>query len=363
MRFEKIRYMDWAKRQLEAAAPAFNLASSGLQLASPEDVGLEREMPVRLLGENTFGHPGLRARLAAHYGVGQDRVLTAGGTSLANFLVEAALLRPGDGALCEWPAYEPLWRTLEALEARVEFVERPDGAAPDLERVRLAFARGTRLLVLSDLHNPTGALLEREAVREIGRLAARYDAWVLVDEVYLSGVFEGEPESAARLGERLIATASLTKTFGLGKLRAGWAIAPPAVVERCHEVNDHLAVDAPFLAEEAALRALERLDVMRERARARREETWPLVRDFARDRHLRIVEPRGGFFVWIELPEGLAADPFAARLRERHETQVAPGSFFGAPGHIRVGHGARPDVVREGLRRLGLALDELARPA
>jgi aspartate/methionine/tyrosine aminotransferase len=180
---------------------------------------------------------------------------------------------------------------------------------------------------------------------------------VIVDEVYLSSVFDRAIESAARLDDRLLATGSLTKTFGLGRLRAGWAIAPPEIVARCQEVNDHLGVESPFLAEEASLRALERLDTMRERARARREANWPLVREFARERHLRVEEPAGGFFAWMKLPPGIAADALATRLRAEQDTQITPGTFFGAPDHIRIGYGARTEVVQDGLRRLGLALD------
>jgi aspartate/methionine/tyrosine aminotransferase len=361
MRFQRIAYLHFAKRSIDERPAAFNLASSGMEAASSADIGLDPPVVLPIAGSNAFGHPRLRARLAEFLGASPERVLLAQGASLANFLVMAAVLRAGDRALCERPVYEPLLRVLEALDARVSFFDRDParGFAPDLDAIRRGLAAGARLVVLTDLHNPSAALLDRETVREIGALVRRHDAFALVDEVYLSGVFDRSVESAARLGERLIVTASLTKTFGLGPLRAGWAIAPPEVVARAQDVLDHLGVEPPFLADEVALRALDRIDSLRERARARREANWPIVRAFIEARGLRFADPAGGFVAWLALPHGADAEVFAARLRERRDTQVTPGSFFGVRDHVRIGFGGPTDVLKEGLRRFGAELDLL----
>ncbi len=370
MHFARIDYLRWAARRLDAEPARWNLGGSGMEPPAAADLGFGPGAggaadSFDVTTPHPFGHPALRAAVARFSGVGPERVLLAqGGTSLANFLVAAAILRPGDLALCERPAYEPLPRVLEALGARVLWIERrPEREfAPDLDDVRRGFAVGARLLALTDLHNPSAALLDRDLLREIGAIARRHDAWALVDEVYLLAVFDREPAdlpSAAALGEeRLIATASLTKAFGLGALRAGWAIAPPDVVARAQEIFQYLGVEPATIADEAAVRAFERIGALRARSSARRAANWPLVRDFLATRGLAFAEPAGGFMVWVRLPAGLDGDALEALLRERHETQVTPGSFFGARDHVRIGFGGPTGAVREGLRRLGLALDE-----
>lgn len=361
MRFEPIRYLRWALEHLDARPPAYDLASSGVEKARAADVGLDPPVALPIAGDNSSGHPQLCALVAQRAGVAPERVLLAAGTSLANFLMLAATIGPGDVVLCERPVYEPLVRAIEALGAQVSLFARlpASGFAPDLAAIRAGLARGARLVVLTDLHNPSAALLDRALLREIGGLAERYGARVLVDEVYLAGVFDppGPVESAARLGGPFIATASLTKIHGLGGLRAGWAIAPPEVVARAREVNDYLGVEAPFIADEAAVRAFERVPALLERARSRRAANWPIVRRFLEERALAFFEPAGAFMVWVRLPEGRDGSAFAAALRARYDTQVTPGAFFGVPDHIRIGYGGPTERVAEGLRRIALALE------
>lgn len=361
MRFEKIRYLDWARRHFDEQPPAFNLAASGMEGASAAEAGIDLTK-LRINGSNVFGHPGLRKRIGSLEGVQPASVLIASGTSQANFLIQSALLREGDVALCEWPAYEPLWRTMEALGARIEWFDR-DAARnfqPDVAAIAEGFAKGARLCVLSDLHNPTAALLDRDVVRELGRLAQRHDAWVLIDEVYLSSVFGENIPSAVHLGSRIVVTSSLTKTYGLGGLRAGWALAPPDVVARANDINGHLVGNAPFIADEASCMAFDHLPQLKARAEKRRAENWPLVKRFAQERQMIECEPAGAFIAWLRLPKGLDADRFVDHLSSKHGTLVVPGTFFGVADHIRLGFAQPMGVVEEGLRRIGTALDELA---
>ena len=155
-------------------------------------------------------------------------------------------------------------------------------------------------------------------------------------------------------------SASLTKIYGLGSLRAGWAVLPAGLVHKAHIVNDHLGVEAPFLADEVSLLALRQLPRLRERAHARRQANLPLVRRCAKEHGLRWYEPAGGFIVWLGLPEGIEADALEAGLRDRYDTQITPGSFFGASDHIRLGFGGATADVEAGLECLGRALGELS---
>ncbi len=341
----------------------FNLASSAMAHAGAADLGLGEFDTLALSGVNADGHPALKAHIARRYGVAPEQVFCACGTSLANFVALAALLEPGARVLLEQPVYEPLERVLEGLGARITALARPAAARfqPDLDAIERGFRAGARLLVLTDLHNPSAARLDPALREAIARLAEHHGAWVLIDEVYLDGVFASRPPSAIAVSPRMIVTASLTKTWGLGMLRAGWALAPAALVRRFWEINDHLGVESCYVADLLAIRAFERLPALERRARERRSACLPLVRRFAERHRLRWHEPAGGFIAWLGLPPGMRAMALCTHARNRYDTQVTPGDFFGVPDHIRLGFGAEPDTVAEGLRRLGCAIEELRR--
>jgi hypothetical protein len=362
MTFPPLTYIAWAKRTHDIERPRFNLGKSGIEPPGGDALGPLAGVPIH--GDNPYGHPGLRALLARIYEVDEERVLcSAPGATGANFLVIAASLAPGETALVEAPGYQPLALTCEAVGARVEPLERAGGGL-DLDRAGAAFRRGARLLVLTNIANPTGALLRRETILEAAALAERHGARVLVDEVYLEGaVDEAAARSAAAGGgsEALIVTSSLTKIYGLGALRAGFAIAPAAIVRRAHEILEHTGEPGPFVADELAIRALERRDAFRARALARIRENLPIVTAWAAARgDVTLRPPAGGFVAWVGLPPGVSSAAIEEPLR-RAETAVAPGRFFGADDHIRIGFGVARTVLEEGLSRLSEVLDRARR--
>jgi hypothetical protein len=366
MRFRTIDYLEWAKRTHDVSPVRYDLSTSAVRPAPAEMLGPLDGIPIA--GNNAFGHPGLRAALAARYGVPEERILcSVAGTSSANFLLAAALVAPGDPVLVEWPCYEPLWRTFEALGARIEWLERPieRRCALDLDALERALVRGARAVAISNPMNPTGLLLDPAEVLAAGRLAARHGAHVIVDEIYM-GAFDGpRARSSARAEDGspapgIVVTASLTKAYGLGGLRAGWAVAPPALVRRAYEVLDYLAVEQCYVGDVLALRALERIDALRARADAIRRENAPVLERWAASRAGAgggsLLAPEGGFTALFELPRGFTAEGLEAPLRAL-ETAVAPGTYFGLPRHVRIGTGAAPEVLAEGLARLSRVLD------
>lgn len=297
--------------------------------------------------------------------------MAATGTSLANHLAMAAVLDPGDEVLIEQPAYGPLLDVAEYLGARVKRIPRrfENGFAIDPAEIARTITPATRLIVLTNLHNPSGALIPAETLRAIGELAQRASAHVLVDEVYLEVLSgRGAPfcfpigQAFAPAGDNpFIVTSSLTKVYGLSGLRCGWVLASPDLAKRMWRLNDLFAASAVHTAERMSVTALDHLEQFRERARTLLAANRALLDAFLDSRSgLECFRPPAGTVVFPQLTHG---DPqtFFKLLRDKYETTVVPGEFFESPRNFRLGIGGDTAELRAGLERLGAALDEFAK--
>jgi aspartate/methionine/tyrosine aminotransferase len=354
---KRSRYMEWAKKS--STAP-FNLATSGLTNV------LRTEFPFRLedleITGGGYGYEPLLERIERHSGTPIECIVTAAGTSMANHLALAALLEPGDEVVIEQPAYGPLLDVLRYLDVRPRRIERrfEDDFAISLGEMEATITSATRLIVLSNLHNPTGALIPAETLRAIGDLAERVGARVLVDEVYLEMLFDQAPPFSFSLGENFVVTTSLTKTYGLSGLRCGWILAAPELARRMWLLNDLFSATPAHPAERMSVAAFDRLPQFRERARNRLAMNRPLLERFLDSREdLECFRPPAGMVVFPRLTNSDPAKFFEV-LREKYETSVVPGSFFEMPRHFRLGIGGETATLRTGLERLGAALDEFA---
>jgi aspartate/methionine/tyrosine aminotransferase len=360
-------YMEWAKTRSQAK---YNLATSGL-------IGVPRaEFPLSLdeleiTAPGGYGYAPLQVRIAVHTGAPEECIVSAEGTSMANHLAMAAVLEPGDEILVEHPTYGPLLDVAQYLGARVKRLRRQFESrfAIDLDGLQRAITPATRLIVLTNLHNPSGALLSSEMLRAIGKLAHRAGTRVLVDEVYLEMLF-GKPapfsftigQSIAARENPFIVTSSLTKVYGLSGLRCGWILAAPDLARRMWLLNDLFAVTGAHPAERLSVMALDHLEQFRKRARALLTANRALLDSFLDSRRdLKCFRPPAGTVVFPRLPHGSNPEGFFQLLREKYETTVVPGSFFEMPQHFRIGIGGDTPTLRAGLERLGSALDEFGK--
>jgi aspartate/methionine/tyrosine aminotransferase len=349
--------MHWSKTQ---SAARFNLALSGVaHLPWPE-------LPVRLEdldcnGPSAYGYAPLQQALARKCGVAPECVCAATGVSLANHLALAAALEPGDEVLIEQPAYELLVSTASFLGLKIKRFQRrfEDGFQLDLGRLEQEVSARTRMIVLTNLHNPSSVLLDDTTLRGVGAIARRAGAMVLVDEVYLDAAFERAPSSAFLLGDEFITTNSLTKVYGLSGLRCGWVLARPELVERMWRLQDLFGVIPAHPAERLSVLALAHLDRIRARYQALLAANRRLLEAFLDSRSdLRAVPTESGTTVFPRVLAG-RVEELCHLLRHKYETTVVPGRFFDMPDHIRIGICGETASVAGGLERLGAALDEL----
>jgi aspartate/methionine/tyrosine aminotransferase len=356
MRTMQSDYMHWAKfkrpvrYQLTASeVPHFRMDSLPISLT---DLDLD--------GASHPRYAQLRAAIAQRYGVQSEQVVAADGTSMANFLAMAALISPGDEVLIERPTYEPLIGAASFLGARIKRFERK--AADDFRlnatAVEKVLTPKTRLIVLTNLHNPSGALAEEAELGALGRLAVKAGARVLIDEVYLDAAVPPR-RSAVHLAPEFVCTNSLTKVYGLSGLRCGWILAEPELAERMWRLNDLFGVNQAHQAERLACIAFEDLDRINGDNPALLERNRARFNAFAASR--RDVECMPARHGVTAFPKWAGGDTHRldALLRERYDTAVVPGRWFEMPDHFRIGFGLPAPDFEEALNRLGAALDEL----
>jgi hypothetical protein len=350
-------YLEWAKT---CSSARYSLATSDVSKLplSRLHVGLE---DIELSGPSGYGYSPLQERLASRQNVPVECLVAATGTSMANHLAMAAILEPGDEVLVEHPGYEPILAAAEYLGGNVRRFYRTfeSGFRVSAQEVKRALTRRTCLIVLTNLHNPSGALTPDDVLCEIGEVAARADAHVLVDEVYRETLFDSSP-SAFHLGDNFIATSSLTKAYGLSGLRCGWILAPAPLALHMWRLNDLFGVIPAHPAERLSVIALDHLDEIAPWARDHIAANRALVDQFLDSRaDLQAVRPPAGTIVFPRLLSG-PVDDFCALLRDKYETSVVPGKFFEMPEHFRLGFGDEMAIVAEGLRRVAAALDDFS---
>lgn len=348
LREARVEYLVWAKKALSRPA-RISLINSGVSTPLAE-LGVD---PRSVLTTEVAldGDPEVRAAIAGRYGVPEEEVFMTLGASMGLFLGAGAILGPGDEGLVERPGYESLSRVVEAHGGKVGYYPRRAEAdwAVEPEQIFSRWTPETRLVLVSDLHNPTGRMAGDEALREVGEEAERRGALVLVDEAYRD-MRPGPVGTARRLGKAMIAVSSLTKAYGLGGLRAGWVLAPPEIVARLQDMINVLEAVDPEPSVPFIRGAFRKADSILERSRAQAEEGWRVVESWMGNHQTpRILRPDAGIFAWAVLPDGIIGTTAAEQLLEEG-VAVTPGRFFGDDSGFRFTFGiGDPDLLREGL--------------
>ena len=355
LRDAKVEYLSWA-RHAQRTPRRVSLLYSG------RDTPLDR-IPFRI--EDLRGvegpaseDPVLLDGLARRYGVSPAEVFPSLGTSQGLFLALAAIVKPGDDVLTERPGYEPFRQISRALGATVRFFARrpEEGYSVDPDRVLREWRPGVSAIVLADLHNPTGRMAGDDALARLALELESRGTMLVVDEVYRD-FRPGPLGTARRLGGNVVVTSSFTKVYGLGNLRAGWILGPPALMARLREMVDVFESIGPTPAQAFFRRSFEIVDGLRRDALDTAAAGWSVVENWTRkESRVRVSTPDGGIVCWVRLPEGCTGSGIAQRLLTEHDVAVVPGRFFDDDSGIRVGFGGPAGDVARGLEALSAVL-------
>jgi aspartate/methionine/tyrosine aminotransferase len=350
----------------------FNLSESGVHPLRLGELVHDNGSRDALLGEvlrytQTNGTPPLRALIASMYpGATPDHIQVTNGGSEANYIVTWKLVEPGDEVVVMSPNYRQTWSLARAFGATVTEWPLVNDAARwrvDTDALERLVSPRTRLIVICNPNNPTGARLPATDLDRIAAIAARHGSWVLADEIYRGAERDGG-ETPTMWGryERTIVTSGLSKAYGLPGLRIGWVVAAPAVVESLWAYHDYTTIAPGALSDALARRALEprRREAILARTRGILTQNFPIVAAWLdqQDRLFSYVPPDAGAIVYARYHHGINSTALVTRLRLEHSVLVVPGDHFGMDGYLRLGFGEESGYLRNALARLGAGIAE-----
>jgi len=360
----------------------FNLSESGvhpLRLGDLVDDAAAREAlfaePLRYTQSN--GTIPLREAVAALYpGATPDHVQVTNGGSEANFITTLKLVEPGDEVVLMVPNYMQTWGLARAFGGLVKEWPLVVGGAParwrvDLDALERLVTPRTKLIIVCNPNNPTGARFDAADLDRLCAIAGRHGAWVLSDEIYRGAERDGrETPSVWGRYERAIVTGGLSKAYGLPGLRIGWIVAPPPLVAALWSYHDYTTISPGALSDALARRALEpaRRRRLLERTRGILNENYPIIARWL-DAHgglFSYAPPDAGAIVYVHYHHPINSLDLVTRLREQKSVLVVPGDHFGMDGYLRIGYGDETGYLRAGLDRLHDLLVEIggvAQPA
>lgn len=358
----------------------YNLSESGIQPLRVEELlgnELKRDglLGLALKYPESDGSDLLRERIALLYpGATAENVVVTNGTSEANFTTLWGLLEGGDRAAVMLPTYMQTWGLSRAFAGRADAYRlrlRGRGSARrwalDVTSLERAVSKKTRLIVVTNPNNPTGAVLTEEEMDAIVEAARSVKAWIVADEVYRGAEIAGGRQSPTFWGRygKVLVTSGLSKAFGLPGLRIGWIAGPPRVLARLCGYHDYTTLTPTMLSDRLARAALEpgRREEILERTRRILRENLPRVEAWIRSHGdvFDYVPPVAGAIALIGYRLPIGSVRLFDRLRLEESVLITPGAHFGIGKFIRVGFGYDVEKTLEGLARVSAFIARLRR--
>ncbi len=312
------------------------------------------------LGSSNFKnyHDRFVELLAEIYKVDTNEILVTCGAREANFLLQASLLTKNDPVVLENPTYTPLWDMAKALSGKLSYLKRnfENDFQIDMDDAITKINKSTRLVILTDLHNPSGHPLENK--KKLVDFCKDLGVPIHFDEIYL-GCGNKTNSSAAKYGG--IITSSFTKCFGGSGLRLGWIIGPSDIIKNLYDLKLMTSVSVAVPSLFLGIQLLEHWNDLMVRAGKILQKRLDLVKKWHEKEKdvIEISKSDGAGLTLVKLPFNDDLD-FASKLYTREKTLVAPGSYFGMPGTIRVGLGAPSHVIEKGLEKISSLVKSLS---
>jgi 2-aminoadipate transaminase len=356
---------------LSRGAPSLDIIAVA-DLSAAAQRAFERDPGGSFAYGTSKGYPRLLDWIARKHGVEQDRVVATNGSMQADAFLFQELVEPGDLVVVEAPTYDRTLLSLRQLGAEILAIPlEEDGIdVAALESALQGGARPKLAHIIPNFQNPAGYTLSAAKRRRLLALAREYGFTIFEDDPYVELRFEGEhlPTmlSLDESGEAVVYASSFSKTVCPG-IRVGYLVGSAGLIGRIRTRGTHTYISPNMVAQSIVAEfcesgALERsIETVKVALRERRDATAAAL-----ERHLpdaRFVLPAGGYFLWVDLPDGADVGALSTAAAERGVVFV-PGTDFlleGGESSLRLAYSAvPPDQIEEGIARVAAAYRELA---
>ena len=290
-----------------------------------------------------------------------EEILYTAGTQNGLCTALFTLVEAGDEVLVP----DPYYATYEGLVAAsgATFVAVPtspdNGFHVTAQAIENAITPRTKVLLLNNPSNPTGAVLSVEEIDAIGEVCERHDLWIICDEVYADMTFDGKfcsPFDRPHLRHRTLSISSISKSHALPGFRAGWVACPAEVTPRLVLVAEAMLFGSqPFIEDALAVALSQRHPEVENLSAAFKDRAQQLVGAFEGSTAAKARMPEGGMFIMVDIREtGMSGEDFAWMLLNDHDIVVMPGESFGTggAGHIRLALTNDVKILREAGARI-----------
>lgn len=303
----------------------------------------------------------LQTRIKVPYNPESEIVVTVGGSEAID-LAFRTLLDPGDEVIIPEPCfvcYEPCTVMAGGVPVTIDLKEENNFALLP-EELEAAITEKTKILVLSFPNNPTGAIMNREALMKIADVVKKHDLLVISDEIYAELVYAGEHVSIASLPgmrDRTIVVNGFSKAFAMTGWRLGYVAAPEVFTEQMLKLHQFIIMAAPTVSQYAALEGLknnwqETVETMRISYQQRRNYLHHALTELG----IPCFKAEGAFYLFPNISQfGLSSEDFAMRLLDEENLAVVPGSAFGksGEGYLRLSYAYSLEELKEAVKRMG----------
>lgn len=336
-----------------------------LEMSGKNDSVMSDLLPMKMTYGAIRGSDRLRDAICTMYTEqSRENIMVSHGAIGANALVHETLVEPGDHVISVRPTYQQHYSIPESYGAEVDILHlRPEnGFLPDMTELAAMVRPETKLIVLNNPNNPTGALMEADALEQFVDIARGADAYVLCDEVYrgTNQTGDGFAPAMADVYEKGISVAGMSKTFSLAGLRLGWIAGPVDVLEAVSIHRDYNTISVGMIDDYFAAMALEAKDKILARSQRITRGNLAILDAWVQQEPLiSYVKPKAGTTALLKYDFDMPSRDFCIQLLKQTGVMFTPGSVMQMEGWLRIGYANDPEILRRGLAKVSAFLATL----
>jgi len=342
----------------------YNLSESGVHPLKISEI-LTSEEQKQLLDTELFygytnGTPQLRKRVIDMYdqNLSLDNVLITSGSAEANFLSIMTQLERGDEIVYMVPNYLQIYHLARSfgIDVKTLPIRQRIGWQWDPDELKSIVSSNTKMIVVCNPNNPTGAIMNNEVMDRVIEIAEDLDCWILSDEVYRGAELNGvECRSFAGATDKTIVNAGLSKAYSLPGLRIGWTVGSKEYIDKAWSFHDFTVINVSYLSDWIASRILtkERRMKILNRTKDHLNHNLDLLCQWAMDLpSLTLSRPEAAAITFAKINLDMSSEEFVFDLRDNHSVLLTAGKWHGLEGYVRFGYGTPTNYVESALKRV-----------